>query len=291
MPKTPSELINFVESIFLSANLSLQDVCDKLNSRTLDLGHLFYLPDSSSWPYIPGLNTDMTYLPLDERAVVCLLIVIDGICEFVPLTNDEHNLYNVSDKFVELIAQGIIIDSGRSYVVKPGVDVNSNALNYQLFSTLYLGHYAKITDKVVDLGASKLKNIANASEGTDAVNKDDLDAAIQTQTDRIDSILSGVGAEYDTLRELVDYVNNLDGTGTGAILQTIGSLSSEVLDLSNNIVPQLNSQVSGFNNHFSTTDASVNDVISKNQALEEQVNKLYQYFFNSSRSNYTDITK
>jgi hypothetical protein len=176
----------------------------------------------------------------------------------------------------------------------------TNTPNTQLnnYTNLYLGHYASITDDVVNLGGSKLKSVASAVDATDAVNKSDLDTAVNAQKQRIDLILATNDLSFNDFKDIVEYVKGLDGTTTKTILEDFGSLSTEVLDLSNNIIPgqtsRLNTVDTSLNTvetslnivetSLNTVDTSLNDLITKNQTLENQVSQLYRYFFDASRN-------
>jgi len=111
------------------------------------------------------------------------------------------------------------------------------------YSKLYLGHYATITDDVINLGGSKLQNIASAVNAGDAVNKANLDSAIATATSasetfatikvdeqkvRIDLILEGAGLSLDALKEVSDYANSLHSTQAQDILSATTTLTTSL---------------------------------------------------------------
>jgi len=111
------------------------------------------------------------------------------------------------------------------------------------YTKLYLGHNMTITDDVINFGNSKLQNIASAVSAGDAVNKANLDSAIATATSasqtfattkvdeqklRIDAILNNAGTTLDSLKEISDYAQALDGTQAQDILTATTTLTTNL---------------------------------------------------------------
>ena len=118
------------------------------------------------------------------------------------------------------------------------------------YTKMYLGHYATITDNVIDLGGSKLVNIDGPSNSSDAVNKNYCDTAIagvnsnivvsnldnkeytdnkvKDQKDRIDAILDGSTGDLNQFKEIVTLVNSLDATQATDILTKTSTLNTNL---------------------------------------------------------------
>jgi len=123
------------------------------------------------------------------------------------------------------------------------------------YTKMYLGHYATITNDVIDLGGSKLVNINGPSNSSDAVNKNYCDTAIsgvnanivvsnldnkqytddkvKDQKDRIDAILDGSTGDLNQFKEIVTLVNSLDATQATDILTKTSTLNT---NLSNEVI-------------------------------------------------------
>jgi hypothetical protein len=152
-------------------------------------------------------------------------------------SNDLGQLY-VKLGWINISAAGVISASGSYSNLVPAIVPAAPQ-----YTKLYLGHYATITDNIVDLGSSNLKSVAAPIDPNDATNKNFVDTSISSkstsdrsyadtivnvQKSRIDTILDGSTTDLNQFQEIVSYINSLDATQAQTIITSNATITSNL---------------------------------------------------------------
>ena len=128
-------------------------------------------------------------------------------------------------------------DTGRTIYIQADTyglkeNVDGGDINLSTGSVSGTGVRGKISldAREVDLSDSQIKNLADGTDATDAVTKQQLDA----EKDRIDAILQAADADKDSFAEIVSLINSVDTENDTAfaayVLSNDAALAQEVSD-------------------------------------------------------------
>ncbi|WP_415750221.1 beta strand repeat-containing protein [Burkholderia pyrrocinia] len=177
----------------------------------------------------------------------------------------------------------------RASLEKSGAIVDDGAGN---LTSLAVG-YDDATKRAVTLGgvgatdAVQLKNVANATDGTDAVNLDQMNSAIAS---------SGANNAYISGRGTGAAASS---TALGAVALGLGSVANEINTISvgnsaTGLSRRITNVADGQNDHDAATIGQVNNLVggatsTMNSTLGSRIGVLEQQLANSSNSEVTDI--
>jgi len=128
-------------------------------------------------------------------------------------------------------------DTGRTiyiqadtYGLKENVDGGDISLSTTSVSGTGVRGKISLDAREVDLSDSQIKNLADGTDATDAVTKQQLDV----EKERIDAILEAADADKDSFKEIVDLINSVDTENDNAFaayaLSNDAALAQEVSD-------------------------------------------------------------